>query len=250
VDLKMTILRDSVTQPEANIGKAFSDIACNSRETPRKRVNQLLHSNPNLWRGCDMAGQGFHGIGTGYHELDDILPGRGWPSSGLVEVIARHSGMGELQLLIPLMQSVIKQGKWILCVAPPYLLNAPALTQAGIDIVQILIVKQDTPCKDALWSMEKAMQTETCGLVLAWQNWLPGKVLRRLQLAAEVGDTLAVLFKHNNSKYSPSSLRLQIKGSATDNRDFSQAEVTVIKARGNFRPLSAQFNLYPKTLSA
>lgn len=246
----MTILRDSVTQPEANIGKALSDTACNSRGAPWTRVNQLLHSNPNLWRGCDMAGQGFHGIGTGYHELDDILPGRGWPSSGLVEVIARHSGMGELQLLIPLMQSVIKQGKWILCVAPPYLLNAPALTQAGIDIGQILIVKQDTPCKDALWSMEKAMQTETCGLVLAWQNWLPGKVLRRLQLAAEVGDTLAVLFKHNDSKYSPSSLRLQIKGSVTDNRDFSRAEVTVIKARGNFRPLSAQFSLYPKTLSA
>ena len=246
----MAILRDSVTQPKANIGKALSDTACNSRGAPWTRVNQLLHSNPNLWRGCDMAGQGFHGIGTGYHELDDILPGRGWPSSGLVEVIARHSGMGELQLLIPLMQSVIKQGKWILCVAPPYLLNAPALTQAGIDIGQILIVKQDTPCKDALWSMEKAMQTETCGLVLAWQNWLPGKVLRRLQLAAEVGDTLAVLFKHNDSKYSPSSLRLQIKGSVTDNRDFSRAEVTVIKARGNFRPLSAQFSLYPKTLSA
>ena len=245
----MTILRDSVTQPKANIGKALSDTACNSKGAPWTRVNQLLHSNPNLWRGCDMAGQGFHGIGTGYHELDDILPGRGWPSSGLVEVIARHSGMGELQLLIPLMQSVIKQGKWILCVAPPYLLNAPALTQAGIDIGQILIVKQDTPCKDALWSMEKAMQTETCGLVLAWQNWLPGKVLRRLQLAAEVGDTLAVLFKHNDSKYSPSSLRLQIKGSVTDNRDFSRAEVTVIKARGNFRPLSAQFSLYPKTLS-
>ena len=246
----MTILRDSVTQPKANIGKALSDTACNSRGAPWTRVNQLLHSNPNLWRGCDMAGQGFHGIGTGYHELDDILPGRGWPSSGLVEVIARHSGMGELQLLIPLMQSVIKQGKWILCVAPPYLLNAPALTQAGIDIGQILIVKQDTPCKDALWSMEKAMQTETCGLVLAGQNWLPGKVLRRLQLAAEVGGTLAVLFKHNDSKYSPSSLRLQIKGSVTDNRDFSRAEVTVIKARGNFRPLSAQFSLYPKTLSA
>lgn len=246
----MAILRDSVTQPEANIGKAFNDIACNSRGTPRTRVNQLLHSNPNLWRGCDMAGQGFHGVATGYRELDDILPGRGWPRSGLVEVIARHSGMGELQLLIPLMQSVIKQGKWILWVAPPYLLNAPALTQAGIDIEQILIVKQDTPCKDALWSMEKAMQTENCGLVLAWQNWLPGKVLRRLQLAAEAGGTLAVLFKHNDSKYSPSPLRLQIKASATDNRDFSRAEVTVIKARGNFRPLSAQFSLYPESLSA
>ena len=98
--------------------------------------------------------------------------------------------------------------------------------------------------------MEKAMQTENCGLVLAWQNWLPGKVLRRLQLAAEAGETLAVLFKHNDSKYSPSLLRLQIKASATDNRDFSRAEVTVIKARGNFRSLSAQFSLYPESLSA
>ena len=86
--------------------------------------------------------------------------------------------------------------------------------------------------------------------MLAWQNWLPGKVLRRLQLAAEAGGTLAVLFKQNDSKYSPSPLRLQIKASATDNRDFSRAEVTVIKARGNFRPLSAQFSLYPESLSA
>ena len=28
-------------------------------------VEDLLHGNPNLWRGCDMAGQGFHGVSTG-----------------------------------------------------------------------------------------------------------------------------------------------------------------------------------------
>ncbi|GIT21675.1 MAG: hypothetical protein CM1200mP40_13570 [Gammaproteobacteria bacterium] len=59
----------------------------------------------------------------------------------------------------------------------------PGIRQAGIDTGQILVVNLDTSCKDALWSMEKALQTKNCGLVLAWQTWLPGKVLRRLQLA-------------------------------------------------------------------
>ena len=172
----MTNIRTASIRPEPSIGAAFSEhginsaVAANSaaRAAPRARVDRLLHSNPSLWRGCDMAGQGFHGRSTGYPELDDILPGRGWPQSGLVEIISRHWGMGELQLLIPLMRSIVEQGQWILWIAPPYMLYAPALTQAGIDIHQILMVKQDTSCKDALWSMEKALQTKNCGLVLAW----------------------------------------------------------------------------------
>ena len=82
-----------------------------------------------------MAGQGFHGRSTGFPQLDDILPGRGWPQSGLIEIITPCWGMGELQLLIPLMRSVIERGKWILGIAPPYLLYAPALVQAGIHII-------------------------------------------------------------------------------------------------------------------
>lgn len=209
-------------------------------------VEDLLQGNPNLWRGCDMAGQGFHGISTGYPELDEILPGRGWPRKGLVEVISKQWGMGELQLLLPLMRSVIAQGKWVLWISPPHQLYAPALVQAGIDIKQVLVVKADTSCRDALWSMEKALQSGSCGLVLAWQNWLPGRVLRRLQLAGETGDTLGVLFKHNVSKYSPSPLSLKIEGSYGESSDFGDAEVTVLRARGNFRPLTTRLGLYPR----
>lgn len=228
----MTIIRSLPKDPEATTDKAHS------------HIEQLLHGNPNLWRGCDMAGQGVHGRSTGFPQLDDILPGRGWPHCGLVEIISPCWGMGELQLLIPLMRSIVEQGKWILWISPPYLLYAPALVQAGINIGQVLVVKLDTSCKDALWSMEKALQTENCGLVLAWQNYLPGRVLRRLQLAAATGDTLGVLFKHHDSKYSPSSIRLQIKGSSSHKGSFTEAEVTVIKARGNFRPLTTHIDLY------
>jgi cell division inhibitor SulA len=207
-------------------------------------IDQLLHGNPHLWRGCDMAGQGFHGRSTGFSSLDEILPGRGWPEKGLMEVVSPQWGMGELQLLLPLMRSIIEQGKWILWIAPPHCVYAPALAQAGIDTDHILIVDSETTCKDALWSMEKALQTENCGLVLAWQNWLPSPVLRRLQLAADTGNTLGVVFKKNDSEHSPSPMRLKIKESSSKRDLFSAAEVTVLKARGNFRPRTAELDLY------
>jgi hypothetical protein len=97
--------------------------------------------------------------------------------------------------------------------------------------------------------MEKAFQTENCGLVLAWQNWLPGTVLRRLQLAADTGNTLGVIFKKNECKHSPSPTRLQIKESSLQKDHFSTAQVTVLKARGNFRSLSTDIDLYSHQLA-
>ncbi len=220
-------------------------------------LDELLSRNPALWRGCDMAGQGDYGQPTGYPQLDDILPGRGWPRNAMVEIISPHWGMGELQLLAPLMREVVAEGKWILWISPPYLLYAPALVQAGINTQQVLVIKPDTSCKDALWSMEKALQTNSCGLVLAWQNWLSNRVMRRLQLAAENGKTLGVLFHHNVSKSSQSSLTLKIEGRSPrkshfqanqagqmNKRDTTSTEITVIKARGSFRPLSTRLNLH------
>jgi len=231
-DADMATVLNPVESTQAAAGKALG------------HIDQLLHGNPQLWRGCDMAGQGFHGRSTGFSNLDEILPGRGWPEKGLMEVVTPQWGMGELQLLLPLMRSVIKQGKWILWIAPPHSVYAPALAQAGIDTEQVLIVDLETTCKDALWSMEKALQTDNCGLVLAWQNWLPSPVLRRLQLAADTGNTLGVVFKKSDSEHSPSATKLKIKESSTRRDLFSAAEVTVVKAKGNFRPRTAELDLY------
>lgn len=205
-------------------------------------IDRLLSNNTHLWRGCDMAGQGDHGHATGYPELDDILPGRGWPQNSLVEVVTPHWGMGELQLLMPYMRSITEQGKWILWISPPYLLYAPALIKAGIDTEQVLVVQLDTSCKDALWAIEKALQTESCGLVLAWQNWLSSKVIRRLQLAAETGQTLGVLFHHHDNRESSSPLRLKID--ASRDGDYRSADVTTLKARGSYQNQTRRISIY------
>ena len=204
----------------------------------RESIEKLLLNNRDLWRACDL--DKVNSNSTGDKKLDNILPGGGWPKKGLVEVINQYHGIGELQLLIPLMLSVIKQGKWILWVCPPHIVYAPALQQAGIDTDQILVVNKAVPCKDALWSMERALRSSNCGLVLTWQTWLSVKVLRRLQIAAETGGTLGFIFKSRDNKYSPSNMRIRIKNITA----FDQASITVIKAHGGSRAKSTNVKLY------
>jgi len=232
----MTLSDTPAASPEPANGAGYS-------QSPA--IDSLLARNPALWRGCDLAGQGNHGHPTGFTPLDAILPGRGWPRSGLMEIITPCWGSGELQLLLPLMRAVAARGQWILWVSPPYRLYAPALVQAGIDTRQVLVVDVDARCRDALWTMEKALQNSHCGLVLAWQNWLPTAVLRRLQLAASTGDTLGVLFKHSDSEHSPSPLRLHLKDLPSPDPRRTEAEVTLIRARGNFRRRRTRLSLQP-----
>ena len=220
----------------------FSSSMCKSS------IERLLLSNDNLWRASEI--DKIKHNSTGYKSLDNILPNRGWPTRGLIEIVNQYNGVGELQLLIPLMLSVIKQGKWILWVCPPHTVYAPALQQAGIDTNEILIVDKTISCKDALWSIEKALRNKSCGLVLTWQTWLSTKVLRRLQLAAETGGTLGFIFKRRDNKCSPSNIRLRIKNITSGFHDFDEASIALIKAHGGTQAKCTSIKLYQHHLQS
>ena len=237
-------MNDNIENLKAQPDEEFSDINVTDLDNFDSGLNieELLLNNASLWRASDLGKRDHNG--TGYANLDSILPGGGWPKKGLVEIINEYYGTGELQLLIPLMRSIIRQGKWILWVSPPHIVYAPALLQAGIDTEQILVVDETASCKDALWSIEKALRSKDCGLVLTWQTWLSFKVLRRFQIAAESGGTLGFIFKRRDNKYSPSSMRLQIKNTMHSYHNFDEALITVIKARGNLKSRDARVKLY------
>ncbi len=194
-----------------------------------REVEELLQNNPAIWRMGDLQRYAASGIATGYPSLDRILPESGWPKNALVEIVTPQWGIGELKLLLPLMKSVTAQKRYLLWVAPPYIPYAPALAEAGVDMDYVIVIKPEIACKDALWSMEKALQSQACGLVLAWLNWLPNGVVRRLQLAAETGNSLGVLFRQFNHKHSPAALRLQLNASP------GGVQLQVLKARGTHR---------------
>ncbi len=198
----------------------------------RDAIEALLRDIPDLWRGHCAGGRAGRGISTGFPVLDGILPAGGWPTRGLVEIVCSERGMGELQLLLPLMRKLTELGQWMLWVCPPEAPYAPALARAGVDVGKLLLVS-GIPLRNALWSMEKALGP--CRLVLAWRDGLSHGVLWRLQLAADSGNSLAVLFQRGNSGYPYSALRLQLTHAGA-----SGPRVSILRPWGNIRHRSVR----------
>jgi hypothetical protein len=150
---------------------------------------------PGVWRAGEMDRAVPAGIPTGHGRLDLELPGGGWPRGALVEILHESKGLGEVSLLFGALKAVAGEGRAIAWINPPHLPYAPALASAGIALEACLVVRPAS-AEDALWSADQALRSGACGAALFW---LPEKCdyawLRRLQMAAEAGRTLAVLFR-------------------------------------------------------
>jgi len=198
-------------------------------------LQKLLARQPGLTRGAEyMASRtrDIGGLSSGFSELDELLPWHGWPERGLVEIIQPQSGMGELQLLTPLLRHFSQQQKPVLLITPPHELYAPALLQAGIDPRQLLVIRPRERCQQALWSTEKVLQSHECALVLVWQNWLGNRVIRRLQMAASQGGTPGFLFHRRAAPHSPATLQLRLERSTGREDGRRTLTLHALKARG------------------
>lgn len=202
---------------------------------------EKLLENPRVWRGRDQAGQQA-GVASGYPELDRHLPGGGWPTDSLTEILTAHYGIGELRLLMPALASLnsassqqdFSEPGWIAWVSPPFQPYPPALQQYGIDLSRMLIVRPKD-ASEILWSAEQALSSGTCAAVLLWPDQLDDQAGRRLQLAAEKGGSWAVAFRPLAARHQPSAaaLRLELHSSGQGTR------VHILKSRGG-RPAVIQ----------
>jgi cell division inhibitor SulA/protein ImuA len=158
---------------------------------------------------------------TGRSALDARLPGGGWPTASLIEVLIDESGLGEVQLFLPALvacqRAAVGEAPWIVWIAPPHEPYAPALAQEGIELTRLLVVRPDSAV-EALWAAEQVLSSGICAAVLLWLRGTDDRWLRRLKLAAEAGGALGVLFRPERHRFesSPASLRLWMtcRGSA------------------------------------
>ena len=185
-----------------------------------------LLSHPALWRGNQLAGVGTPSVPSGFAALDAELPGGGWPTAALTEILPQHDGIGELRLLGPALARLSARGRQLAWIAPPYLPYAPALAAAGIDLATLIFIKTRSP-RETLWAIEQTLRSNTCGAVLAWPGPVTYPELRRLQLAAEGNIGLAVLFRAPRSanETTPAPLRLGLQTCA------GELAVRVLKRR-------------------
>lgn len=203
-----------------------------------KNLEELLNQSSRLWRGRDFQAS-VSGISTGYAALDAVLPERGWPTQGLIEVVSDQQGIGELQLFQPLLRLLSRQKRRVVWVSPPYIPYAPALQSAGIDPAYHVLIKSSCSRQQVLWSIEKLLKTPQCGLLFFWFDSLPEKALRRLQLAAEQGQGYGVLFCSKPIAYSGSALRLGLTPAGllttvSGQRPAQQLQIEILKAKGTF----------------
>ena len=169
---------------------------------------------------------------TGKSSLDARLPGGGWPTASLIEVLLDDTGLGEVQLFLPALVAcqASRHGSdapWLVWIAPPHEPYAPALAQSGIELKRLLVVRPTT-ATEALWAAEQALSSGVCAAVLLWLKGTDDRWLRRLKLAAEAGGSLGVLFRPEKHRFeaSPANLRIVIS------RGEPCARVDLLKVQG------------------
>jgi len=93
--------------------------------------------------------------------------------------------------------------------------------------------------EEKLWAAEQALRASCCGAVLLWVEQIPERALRRLQLAAEEGETTLLLFR--SRRVTPASMAaLRLHVSRADSRTI----VRVLKRRGGGLPAPVTLDLH------
>lgn len=179
-----------------------------------------------VWRASELAVSRAATAPTGHATLDLELPNRGWPRSSLVELMLQQSGIGELQLLKPLLANLAKKQR-IALVQPPYIPHAQAFKTWGIDTSRLLWIRSSNT-GDALWTTEQILKNGSCGAVVFWQNHIRSESLRRLNLAAQGSEIWFWLMRPMAcaSEASPAPLRLGLRPA------LGGVAIDVLKRRG------------------
>jgi len=192
---------------------------------------------PGVWRGGELEHAIHETVATGHAVLDRELPAGGWPLGTLSEVLHDGVGIGEVTFLAGALAQAARDARMLVWVNPPHIPYAPALAEAGLPL-ECCTVIEPAHREDALWSAEQALRSGACGAVLLWlANAMPGESrartddyawLRRLQMAAQAGRSMAVLFRSTaaESSSTPAHLRVVLTRSA------DALELRIPKRRG------------------
>ena len=159
------------------------------------------------------------GLASGYPELDEKLPGGGWPRGVVTEIFyPREQWAKAFKLVLPALARLSHSQQWLAWVAPPKVIGALSLKSQGVNTSRILQIHPH-PTGDGLWAIEKALRSPTCSAVLSWVASADQTALERLQKAAQAGQTRAFLFRPDWAfePHSPVELRLKLAKGAKHN---------------------------------
>ncbi|MCO8164987.1 translesion DNA synthesis-associated protein ImuA [Pseudomonas sp. 21LCFQ010] len=189
---------------------------------------ESLFDSRRIWRGQASDSAASACPSTGHAALDNLLPGGGWPVAALSELLVAAQGIGELRLLWPTLARLTQRAERVVLVGPPHLPYPRAWAAAGIELGYLSLVQAQG--RDALWAAEQSLRSGSCGAVVCWLRQADDRSLRRLQVAAETGQTLAFAYRPLEEAINPSPAALRLAVEAAPD------QLRVLKCRGGIAP--------------
>lgn len=181
-----------------------------------------------MWRGSELGTRLEPVQATGWEALDQELPGGGWPTKAVTEVLTAQPAVLEWRLLGPALKAITRQEGQVVVVGPPRAPHLPGLLHEGLCDRQFVWIQADAPA-ERLWVTEQLIKSNATGAVLAWLPQARQEQIRRLQVCAQGCEGLVILFRAQAARHEASAAPLRL--SATVGLDW-ELKVEVFKRRG------------------
>jgi protein ImuA len=181
-----------------------------------------------VWRGAGLARQTAAVLPTGWSVLDAELPGGGWPTQAVCEILSPQPAILEWRLLGPALRRAVAAGGQVVLVGPPRHPYLPGLAHEGVGEHQLVWVQADAPA-ERLWATEQLIKANAAGAVIAWLPQVRQEQLRRLQVCAQSCEGPVFLCRPQAAQHEASAAPLRVH--ATFGLDW-ELQVRVLKRRG------------------
>lgn len=165
---------------------------------------------------------------SGWSALDAVLPGNGWQTGTLIELMPVATGIGELRFVLPTLAKLSQTEHHIAFVSPPYVPFAPALARHSLRLERLVVIDARSS-EETLWAFEQTLRCKSFGAVVAWCSAAAkDREIRRLQLAAEAGHSIGFLYRPPSAALDPSPAAIRLRLHANEQGLL----VDVLKCRG------------------
>jgi protein ImuA len=111
--------------------------------------------HPSLWRASQLAHANTRCVDTGHPALSRQLPGGGWPTGTLIDLLLQQPGIGEMRLLRPVLAAAA--ARRIVLLLPPH--PPQALAALGVPPSQLIWLRARRGA-DALWAAEQVLRSQ------------------------------------------------------------------------------------------
>lgn len=214
----------------ADDGLPAQGFAHASRSRPRRSVEGALplEVEQAVWHASDLGHAAGSAVSSGFTGLDAELPGSGWPTRALTEILCPQPSVLEWRLIGPALQGIVAAGGHVVVIGPPKTPHLPGLRHCGIDEHHLVWVQAEAPA-ERLWCTEQLIKSGACAAVVSWLPQARPEQIRRLQVCAQACNGPVFLFRPAAAQHEASAAPLRVF--TTFGLDWA-LQVQVIKRRG------------------